>query len=103
MGTSLGKFEISAIQKKEIDALSISTKSDESETTGPRDTLYKGLFKPHLDFAGIVFSRISKKMVAKLESAQLIALKLCAGFMRSTPSNVVLAETGEMPIGMRRE
>ena len=44
-------------------------------------TLYKGLIRPRLDFAGTVFSRISKKMVAKLEWAQLIALKLCADFM----------------------
>ena len=64
--------------------------------------IYKGLVRSHLDFGCQAIYKTSKANWRKLDRFQFQALRMVLGCMRSTPTNVLLSETGEWPIEIRR-
>lgn len=64
--------------------------------------LYYGLVRTHLDYGSTCILYAAKSSWRRLEQVQLEALRIVTGCMRSTPTNVVFSETGEMPFHMRR-
>lgn len=64
--------------------------------------IYKGLVRPHLDFGCQAISFTSKYNCLKLDRVQYQALRVVLGCMRSTPTNALLAEAGELPLNLRR-
>lgn len=64
--------------------------------------VYKGLVRPYLDFGGILYGRCSRASLSKLDRVQFAALRSALGLMRSTPTSVILAESGELPLKFRR-
>ena len=65
-------------------------------------TFCKAYVRSHLDFGSIVLSKCAKIHLDKLDRVQFHALRVCLGLMRSTPTNVLLSEAGEMSLELRR-
>lgn len=65
--------------------------------------VYKNLIRSHLDFGGQYFNNASKNSLKKLDQTQFEALRQITGCMKSTPTNVLLAECGEMSLEFRRK
>ncbi|XP_045463824.1 uncharacterized protein LOC123673381 [Harmonia axyridis] len=64
--------------------------------------VYRGLVRPHLDFGGILYGRCAKMQLLKLDRVQFSVIRTALGLMRSSPTNVILAESGELPLQSRR-
>lgn len=64
--------------------------------------IYKSLVRPHLDYGSLILGKYSKSLINKLDKIQLQALRPILGYMRSTPTNIILSETGEKPLEERR-
>lgn len=64
--------------------------------------LYKTLVRPHLDYASLIYGRCAKATLAKFDRVQYAALRVVLGMMRSTPINILLSESAEMPLYIRR-
>lgn len=63
--------------------------------------VYKGIIQSHLDYGGFLLIPNNKKTMYKLNKMQYQGLRIITGCMRSTPTTVLLAETGEYPITLR--
>ncbi|KAJ8919751.1 hypothetical protein NQ315_006280 [Exocentrus adspersus] len=64
--------------------------------------LYKGIVRPHLDYGTQFIKPCPKQTLAKLDKTQYQALRVITGCMRSTPTNVLLAECAEPSLEVRR-
>lgn len=64
--------------------------------------IYKGLVRTHLDFGMQCIFKTSKANWNKLNNTQYQALRVITGCMKSTPIRVLLSETSEMPLELRR-
>ncbi|XP_044753620.1 uncharacterized protein LOC123313022 [Coccinella septempunctata] len=64
--------------------------------------VYKSLVRPHLDYATIFVGRCAQSLYNQLDRVQYQSLRIALGYMRSTPINVMLAESGEPPLKYRR-
>ncbi|XP_076645575.1 uncharacterized protein LOC143355022 [Halictus rubicundus] len=56
--------------------------------------LYKALIRSRLDYAAHIYFPSNRTLIAKLESIQARAIKLSLGLRMSSPTSVVLAESG---------
>ena len=65
--------------------------------------MYRGMIRSHLDFGCQLISPSSKDNLYKLDKIQYQAIRILTGCMKSTPINVLLAETSEMPLELRRK
>lgn len=64
--------------------------------------VYSGLIRSHLDFCCQALQPMPKHLSAVLDRLQFQALRLILGAMKSTPTNVLLAETCEFSLEHRR-
>ncbi|XP_074041168.1 uncharacterized protein [Leptinotarsa decemlineata] len=64
---------------------------------------FNGLVKTHLDFGSILFQPSTKKNLCKLNTVFYQGLRAVTGTMKSTPTNALLAETGETSLEFRRK
>lgn len=64
-------------------------------------TVYKGLIRFVLDWCGLVLVDLPEKRLIPLDRAQLASLRVMLGFMRTTPTNVILDQTVEWPLKFR--
>lgn len=64
--------------------------------------LYKGIIRTHLDYGSQFISPTTKRNKIKLDTIQFQALRVVLGCMRSTPTNLLLAESGEESLELRR-
>ena len=64
--------------------------------------VYKSMVRTHFDYGIQAIYKTSKKNWNKINSMQFQALRIALGLMRSTPTNVLLSEAGEVPISIRR-
>ncbi|XP_026467867.1 uncharacterized protein LOC113371457 [Ctenocephalides felis] len=65
--------------------------------------IYKSIIRSHIDYGYIIYGGISTNIQGMLDKAQLSALRLCLGTIRSTPRIAVLAEAGETPLNIRKQ
>lgn len=64
--------------------------------------MYKGLIRSKLDYGSTLYGNATKTLLNSMETIQLTGIKIAMGMLKNTPSQAVLAESGEMPLGMRR-
>ncbi|XP_044745335.1 uncharacterized protein LOC123307183 [Coccinella septempunctata] len=64
--------------------------------------VYRALVRPHLDFGGILYGRCAKAQLIKLDRVQFSVIRTALGLMKSSPTNIILAESGELPLQSRR-
>lgn len=64
--------------------------------------LYKSIVRSHLDYGSIFYARCSKNVLRKLDVVQYAALRSALGYMKSTPTNIILSASGESPLYHRR-
>ena len=64
--------------------------------------IYNGIVRPHLDYGSQLINPTTKANKEKLNKVQFQALRVVTGCMRSTPTNTLLAESGEMDLEHRR-
>lgn len=63
---------------------------------------FKSYIRSHLDYGSILLAKCSKKLLEKLDKVHFQALRICLGFMRSCPTNIILSESAELPLNIRR-
>lgn len=63
--------------------------------------LYKAIVRPHLDYVAPLIHPLTKTLSQKLERIQFQSVRLALGALRSSPTNALLVEAGEMPITLR--
>lgn len=64
--------------------------------------IYRSLIRSKLEYAGLIYTDISKSNKKKLDSIQYKALKLVTGAIHGTPLQVLQAHVGEPPLYIRR-
>lgn len=64
-------------------------------------TVYKGLIRPILDWDCMALYNIDPKLMIKLDRIQYAALRTSLGLFISTPTNVILHLSGELPLSIR--
>ncbi|XP_060536528.1 RNA-directed DNA polymerase from mobile element jockey isoform X2 [Cylas formicarius] len=65
-------------------------------------TFYKAYVRPHLDYGASFLGGSSRKSIAQLNKIQFEALRIALGYMKSTPTNILLGEASEMDLEHRR-
>ena len=65
-------------------------------------SFYKAFVRSQLDYGAICLGGCSKKVISQLNKIQFEALRIALGFMKSTPTNVLLGEACEMDLDHRR-
>ncbi|CAG2222946.1 unnamed protein product [Mytilus edulis] len=65
--------------------------------------LYKSLLRSVLDYGCQAFNSASITVKSKLDIIQAKALRIVLGAHKSTPLETILAESGEMPLQLRRD
>lgn len=65
-------------------------------------SVYKGWIKAPLDYGCIAFVDVEQNAAKILDSIQFRALRIVLSLFVSTPTNVILHLTGEMPLRIRR-
>jgi len=63
---------------------------------------YKAYVRSHLEFGSILIGGCTRKSLEILDKVQFMALRLCLGMMKSTPTNILLSEAGETDLISRR-
>lgn len=56
-----------------------------------------------LDYESIVYNTVAETSAKKSDCIQNQALRLCTGVTKSTPTDSLQVEMGEIPLGIRRE
>lgn len=65
-------------------------------------TIYNAIVLPFLDYGSVFLGRCSKSVLSRLDRVQYSAIRVALGYMKSTPINVLLAESGQLPLSYRR-
>lgn len=65
--------------------------------------LYRSLIRPHIDYGSPLFHNAPKSTTIKLDRLQYRCIRQCLGALRSSPTNSLLSEAKEMPLGIRRQ
>lgn len=65
-------------------------------------TIFYALIRSHLDYGSIFINPNNKTNINKLNTVHFAGIRTCLGCMRSTPTNVLLAEASEMNLDFRR-
>ena len=63
--------------------------------------IYKATIRSVIDYGSIALSISNKNRMIKLNRVQFKTLRLVMGMRVSTPTNILLAEAGELPIKQR--
>ena len=66
-------------------------------------TLYRSLIRSKLDYGCEAYHSAAQTTLKRIESIQYKALKLVTSAVHGTPLEAILAETGELPLKLRRE
>ncbi|XP_044745203.1 uncharacterized protein LOC123307066 [Coccinella septempunctata] len=64
--------------------------------------VYKVLAAPHLDYGSLVYGRCSREILLKLDRAQYAIFRSIFSMMKSTPTNILLFESSQIPLHLRR-
>ena len=65
--------------------------------------LYHALVLPILDYGCEAYANAKKKYLSKLDTIHHTGIRLCTGAFRSSPTQSLYAESGELPLRIRRE
>lgn len=65
--------------------------------------LYRAIGRTHLDYGAMIYGGCSKAIINKMNAVHYQGIRTAMGYMRSTPINIILAESGEIPLTKRRE
>lgn len=63
---------------------------------------YRSLIRSILDYGSLLYHSACDSELAKIEKIKNKCLRICGGYLKSTPINVMEAELREMPLGLRR-
>lgn len=76
-----------------------------SGVTNPETILsvHRGLIRAILEWGAILYSGAAKKILNRLDTQLYVSLRLAMGLMKSTPTSILLAESGEATLSIRRE
>lgn len=64
---------------------------------------YRATIRSIFDYGSFLYGVAAPTVISKLDKIQYRALRLATGLLQSTPINVLLAESGEPPLQLRRE
>lgn len=64
---------------------------------------YRTLIRSIIDYGSLFYGNASNATLQKLNSIKNTAIRLCVGFLRSTPVCAIEAEVGEPPLNLRRQ
>lgn len=64
--------------------------------------MYKGVIRSKLDYGSTIYGIASKAQLRTLDTIHLSGIKIALGLLKNTPSHAVLAESGELPLDLRR-
>lgn len=65
--------------------------------------MYRTLIRPIFDYGSALYGNSSDTQLKKLDTIHNQSLRRCIGFLRSTPIDVIYAETVELPLSYRRK
>lgn len=65
--------------------------------------IYRTLIRPKLEYGIEAITTLSKSSLSKLQSVQNTCLRICTGAMKSTATDAVQQECGEMPFKLRQQ
>ena len=63
--------------------------------------LYIAIVRSRIEYASFLFCDLSRTQSLTLDRIQFKALRLAMGYRTSTPTNVILAESGQPPLSLR--
>ena len=63
---------------------------------------YRAYVRTLIDFGSIFYGSATKTRLLKIDRLQYKAVRIITGALSSTPTNALLAETGELPLSLRR-
>lgn len=63
---------------------------------------HKSLIQSIIDYGSFIYGNAATIYLKKIDVLQLKSLRICLGYMRSTPTVSILAEAGELPLDLRR-
>ena len=66
-------------------------------------TIYKALIRSRLEYGNYLFGNASYTKLQLLDRIQYSALRICLGYLRSSPTNAILIEANDPPLSLRRE
>lgn len=66
-------------------------------------TIYKSLIRSRLEYGNYLFGNAANCHLTKLDRIQYKGLRICLGYLRSTPTNAILIEANDPPLDMRTE
>ena len=64
--------------------------------------LYRSLIRSKLDYASVIYNRAKENVLSQLDPVNNEALRICTGAFKSSPIDSLHAESGEMPLKLRR-
>lgn len=65
--------------------------------------MYRTLIRPIFDYGNVLYTTAADCHLRRLDVIQNQCLRLCVGFLKSTPTEVLHAETTEWPLSFRRK
>ena len=65
--------------------------------------IYYALIRSKMDYGSEILESATATTKKKLDSIQAYALRVCLGLPKSTATEALLVEAGEMPLDLRRE
>ena len=64
--------------------------------------IYRSMIRSIMDYGSPIFANAGKYLLKKLDILQYKALRISLGAMKTSPTNALLAEAGEMSLNLRR-
>lgn len=89
--------------KKKINILKIISRKRSGAHPDQMLKIYKAVVRPYLEYGLTIIGSVPKTTFKKLETVQLLAIRTSLRHLNSTPNQVVLYESGEIPLRKRAE
>lgn len=102
----LWKAHIWSLREKLLKSLSIlRVVASRSWGAHPRSLLqiYQALIRSRLDYGNFLFGSASNTTLQILDRIQYQAIRICMGYLKSSPTNAILVEANELPLDLRTE
>ena len=89
--------------KRKLNFLKCLSGTKWGSTTKSLLTVYRSYIRSLLDYGCEAYDSAAESVKKSLDSVQYQALRICTGTLPLTPLNALQAETGEMPLKLRRQ
>lgn len=65
--------------------------------------IYRATIRAQLDYGSFLYSSASNSVLQRLDRIQYQAIRICLGYLRTSPTNAILIEANEPPLLFRRQ